>query len=84
MVGVAGSNPVVSTSIQHTFLIRDAEECRELAPALEFVLAEALGFLASRIHGSRVFQKQLRLLFCFLRLKNNDSSTTPGRLEASF
>ena len=45
MVGVAGSNPVVSTSIQHTFLIRDAEECRELAPALEFILAEALGFL---------------------------------------
>ena len=44
MVGVAGSNPVVSTSIQHTFLIRDAEECRELAPALEFILAEARAF----------------------------------------
>ena len=80
MVGVAGSNPVVSTKCKLTFLTRDAEECRELAPALEFILAEAQGFL-------RLFdvcnEKQLRLLFCFLRLKNNDSSTTSGRLEAS-
>jgi hypothetical protein len=45
MVGVAGSNPVVSTRI-HTLLFfqRDAEECRELAPTQELLSAGARAF----------------------------------------
>ena len=63
MVGVAGSNPVVSTSIQHTFFIRDAEECRELAPALEFILAEARAFCVVRSRIACVFQKAASAAF---------------------
>ena len=71
MVGVAGSNPVVSTKCRHTFLIRDAEECRELAPALEFILAEARAFSRLPITDYVCFKKQLRLLFYFLRQKKS-------------
>jgi hypothetical protein len=42
MVGVAGSNPVVSTKIHTLFTFkRDAEECRELAPAQDLFSAGA-------------------------------------------
>ena len=74
MVGVAGSNPVVSTKFtQHVsdIQIRDAEECRELAPALELILAEALAFLRRPIMDCVCFKKQLRLLFYFRRQKKS-------------
>ncbi len=40
MVGVAGSNPVVSTKFIDTLTLRDAEECRELVPPQKISPAE--------------------------------------------
>ncbi len=66
MVGVVGSNPIVSTKFTRTLLIRDAEECRELAPQRDYLSAEARALLALILFGGNVFKKkQLRLLFCF-------------------
>ena len=47
MVGVAGSNPVVSTKFIEYALTRDAEECRELAPAQDLPLPGASAYRAS-------------------------------------
>jgi hypothetical protein len=67
MVGVVGSNPIVSTNFVQPLSIRDAEECRELAPRQEFFPAEADSFAVARRCVTVERKKQLRLLFLFLR-----------------
>jgi hypothetical protein len=65
MVGVVGSNPIVSTSFHQSLFQRDAEECRELAPRQEISPAEADSFAVARLRVTVEKEKQLRLLFLF-------------------
>ncbi len=63
MVGVVGSNPIVSTKFHQPLSIRDAEECRELALRQEFFPAEADSFVVARLRVTVERERQLRLPF---------------------
>ncbi len=62
MVGVVGSNPIVSTKFVNRSPLRDAEECRELALRQDFFPAEADSFAVAR---SRVTVQKESSFGCF-------------------
>jgi hypothetical protein len=67
MVGVVGSNPIVSTKFPNTQFIRDAEECRELAPQRDCLSAEARAFCVDSVWMKRVQEKAASAAFLFSR-----------------